>query len=167
MLNSITCDTELSEIISLNDISGYLEELEDISNNYTKKITETIVEEQSHSGLSVEAFSIDGKSYLKEDSNQLLENNSLGKETGILTEKIQEELQIQRTKEIQKLKEKVSEKLTQLNQEYNNILRIIDRLDNNNPDNVPIIQGYIEQADNLKKEIAKYSQKLQVVEGMR
>ncbi len=166
MLNSITCDTDPSEILSMADISSYLTEMDDSCKEYKSKIQNTIIEEQTSLGLSTKAYSIDNHSSLQEKSNQLLDNILLEKQWDSLKEEINEKLTEQRTKEIDKLHQKIVEKLDDLKEQYQKVYDSIIRI-KLNTNNQTDLEPLLSQKDSLEEEIKKYEQKKNTVEGMK
>ena len=164
MLNSITCDTDPSEIISELNISAYLESLEEVVSNYDTKIKNTIIEEQTSSGLSTKAYAIDNHSTLQDKSNQLLDNNKISSNCESLKANITQSLTEQRVKEINKLIEKIEEKIKELEQQYQEISETIMKMikDVTQPDT----SEYVKQQANIETEIELYKQKLETVKGM-
>lgn len=164
MLNSITCDTDPSEIISQADISAYLESLEDVVSNYDSKIKNTIIEEQTSSGLSTKAYAIDNHSILQDKSDQLLDNNKASSKYESLKGEINQKLTDQRVKEINKLMKKIVEKINELETEHQKICITIMNMiqDISHPD----VSSYVQQRTNIEAEIERYKRKLETVKGM-
>ena len=58
MIGSITCDTPISEIISEDDVSGYLNSIESSIEEYISSLESTIHHEQTSGGISNKGFAI-------------------------------------------------------------------------------------------------------------
>lgn len=116
-LNSITCDTEIDSLIKENDVSGYLNELDDLVTTYVESYINTVGDEINNGGLSLNAYNLGDSSPLIESANSFMGNINLGSEFVAFKANVLSQLQDQRTKEINMLMTKVSEKITQLEQE--------------------------------------------------
>lgn len=161
MLNSITCDTDPSEIIKDSDISSVLEELEDIADNYQTNVERVITEEQSGSGLSRNAFYISNDALLYDDANQVISDMKVKSASAVLIGEIKDALNTQRMAEINKLLEKIDEKIQELKAELDSIPGggIIGLFTPNSENNV--------RRREIETTIKFYKNKRSQVEGMK
>ena len=135
MLDSITCDTPISSLISISKVNPILKELENISESYEDRITSVIHSEEANGGLSGEAITattsnggndailtVAADEYLKESVKLVEAVNEIKDATLVF-------LRHQRKMEINKLIEKIQEKLDELSSRKYDLLGTLGGLD--------------------------------------
>lgn len=168
MLNSITCDTSIDELIKESDISGYLDSISESVTDYTSKITKSMESEMSDGGLSLSAYNMGESSPILEACDSFLGSIDLEDVFSNFRDQALELLNEQRTKEIAKLKEKVTEKISELKEEiatleahlislYSGVISALQSQNISNTEN---------SLKSKKEELKKYEEKLQTLEGM-
>lgn len=167
MLGSITCDTPISDIISMSDISGDLEAVDSSLKSFEKEVSTTITEEQTGGGLSATAFTLDDKPVLVEKSNKVIDQMEASNIWSGIRSQIVCNLETQRKAEIKRLKEKVIEKIHELETEINKIRDYLAKAANaKEGDSFPDVGRCQERLPVAEAELEKYKEKEITLEGM-
>ena len=77
MRSAITCDTDISSIISRDDIIPFLDEIEEESFVYKGKMDKSLVVEMNGGGLSREGLTINDTSPLEDRAREILDRDNL------------------------------------------------------------------------------------------
>lgn len=166
MLNQITCDTHISELLDINDVETKLDTCKNIITTYLKFLEEPITIELNKGGLSKEAFFIDDNPLLNYEGLDLLEElTDLETEYATYINTVLSQAEEQRRKEIAKLKEKVQEKINSIKSEIRSVYSIIMELKSfSNPE---ATQSYQNKLNNLNNSLDYYSKKYEELNGLK
>ena len=161
MRSAITCDTDISTIISRDDIIPFLNEIEKESFAYKGKMDKSLVVEMDGGGLSREGLNINDTSPLEDRAREILDRDNLSSALFNFRDYVLELCDSQRSLELSTLDTKLSEKLKDLTAEYNSIKReyVYWASGEKNRD----IANRLGEVEN---EISLYNEKKKVVEGL-
>jgi len=115
---TITCDTPIDALISLDDISPVLSSVENEIYSYVSTITRTIEQEQAGGGLSTDAYYVNDSADLNNMGNDLISGMTFSSTFSSNKDQIISALERQRKKELQTLLDAVTEKMIHLKAEY-------------------------------------------------
>lgn len=167
MLDSITCDTPISDIIKMADISGDLDSIDEAIESFEKEVTSTITAEQNGGGLSASAFTLNDSPELVNRSNKVVDQMEASKSWKGIRSKIVSDLETQRKAEIARLREKVEEKVEELETEKRNIQDYLDKAASpKKGESYPKVGEYQARLPVLNEELKKYRDKQLIVERM-
>lgn len=170
MLDSITCDTPISSLISISKVNPILKELENISESYEDRITSVIHSEEANGGLSGEAITattgnggndailtVAADEYLKESVKLVEAVNEIKDATLVF-------LKHQRRLEINKLKEKIQEKIDELSNKKASLASTLSSLD---PEKDASYYRVKHRINMIEIDIEKYKTRKSMVEGLK
>ena len=161
MRSAITCDTDISSIISRDDIIPFLDEIEEESFVYKGKMDKSLVVEMDGGGLSREGLTINDTSPLEDRAREILDRDNLSSALFNFRDYVLELCDSQRSLELSTLDTKLSEKLKDLTAEYNSIKSeyVYWASDEKNRD-------IANRLGEVEDEISFYTEKQNVVEGL-
>ncbi len=164
MALNITCDTDVNEIISVDDINPFLNSMETDLSNYKESITKNLTIEVESGGLSISGLNINDEPLLEEATNEVIGNITCDADFFAFKENVIIICNNQRKKELVELSSKISEKIADLRNEY---LQNIMQYNSLGIDATPQqIQNYFNIKTDLETKISFYEQKKATVEGM-
>ena len=131
MSSFINCDTDISELISSDDVESFLTEIESSVSAYRDSTIRTIQEETTSGGLSSAAFVIDDKPLLADKAEEIIGVTDVESACESFKAEVMDILNTQRKKEISILYEKVSEKIKELERQKYSIISTMNSLGTN------------------------------------
>ena len=165
MLDSITCDTDISELLKEEDINSYVDTIKDAVKKYMNKINDFFDEELSKSGdLGISAFNIDDNSPIIDSAISFLNRIDIKNVFNNFESTVTELLEEQRRKEINKLIKELNDKIEELDSEIasrKSSLNLLDFFLYNKKFN-----SLTSEINDLEAEKKKYESKLDEVEGL-
>ncbi len=122
MLGQITCDTEIGDILSVQEVEQYLENIKVKINYYCDELSTMIKNEAQSGGLSYDAFYIDKRPLLNEEAGKILSmSEAVLEEFKSYKSKVLEKARTQRREELSKLKQEISKKLSSLRSQISSL----------------------------------------------
>lgn len=115
---TITCDTDIGSIISLDDVEPICSSLFQDLDYYVTTINNTIEREESTGGLSTDSYYVDDSPELNLHANTLVSNIQLLSSFESCKEVIEAKVLEQRAKELKELADAIVLKLDALEDEY-------------------------------------------------
>lgn len=170
MLDKITCDTPISSLISEAKVNPMLNELESIAESYEDKITSVIHAEEANGGLSGEAITATtsnggNDAVLTVAADEYLETDvKLVDAVAKVKDDVLEFLNQQRISEINKLKEKIQEKIDELSNKKASLYSTLSGLD---PEKDASYYSVKHRIDMIDIDIEKYETRKSMVEGLK
>ena len=165
MLDSITCDTDVSELLKEEDINSYVDTIKDAVKKYINKINDFFDEELSKSGdLGISSFNIDDNSPIIDSAISFLNRIDIKKVFDNFESAVTELLEEQRRKEINKLIKELNDKIEEPDSEIasrKSSLNLLDFFLDNKKFN-----SLTSEINDLEAEKKRYESKLDEVEGL-
>ncbi len=165
MLDSITCDTDISELLKEEDINSYVDTIKDAVKKYMNKINDFFDEELSKSGdLGISAFNIDDNSPIIDSAISFLNRIDIKNVFNNFESTVTELLEEQRRKEINKLIKELNDKIEEPDSEIasrKSSLNLLDFFLDNKKFN-----SLTSEINDLEAEKKRYESKLDEVEGL-
>lgn len=159
MLSSITCDTPIDSLIKEDDVSGIISNLSGVIDTYINNINSSFSSEMT-SGFSVKAYYANNEPTINKKALEVLDNIKIDTAFNTWKSDILDALDVQRKKELNKLKDKINEKIEDLDHDLNSV---ISRINSAGPtDNVSSL--YSRKSD-IEADLKKYKNKLRKVEA--
>lgn len=160
MLNSITCDTPIESLIKESDVSGIINSLGEVVDTYINNIKNSFNSEMTSGGFSTKSYYVNSDATINRKSGEVLNNINIDSQFSKWKNDILNALDVQRKKELNKLKTEIENKIEELESELKSV---VSSINNAGPkDNVSSL--YTKKA-NLEADIKKYSNKLSQVIG--
>jgi len=164
MSSFINCDTDISELISSDDVEGFLTEIESSVSTYRDSTFRTIQEEETTGGLSSAAFVIDDKPLLADKADSIIGVTDVESACESFKTEVMDILKTQREKELSILYEKISAKVDELERKKYSIISAMNNLGTNaTPTD---IENYSNSLSQVNKECDYYKNKLTLVGGL-
>lgn len=165
MLNEITCDTEIGSLLKVSDVTDLVDSIQTTIENYHSTIDDELEWQLTSGGLSEEALCIDSE-YPLNISGQATRSNlsEITSSFSTYKEQIVSRAEEQRKAEIERLKQKVSEKISQLSTEifsHQLLLRSSSVFNNN-----VLVSNHTNIIRDLEEKKEYYSNKLKQIEGL-
>ncbi len=160
MLKQITCDTGISEILSEEDIAAAVAGVESAANEYVTSV-QNMIHQEENAGLSSNAFLINKKPLLNGRANTFLSNIEILSSVDSWKAELSSSLAVQRTKELKKLANEVSNKIQDLSTEYHRLSSAYDSMIDEN-DKAHLAS----RMSSCKDSLTKYQKKLKTVKGL-
>ena len=120
MLGQITCDTPISSILSEDDISSVLANVETVMTDYITSVND-LVHQEENVGLSLKAFLVGDKPLLNGRANTFLSNIKLLATFASWKSELMSSLSAQRLKELQKLASEIEKEIEDLKAKFNQL----------------------------------------------
>jgi len=111
---TITCDTPISSIISIDDVEPIISYVKEDVESYSSLIKTIIESEESDGGLSSTAYYIDDRAELNIMANDFLNNLKIISSFDKCSEDIINAVNIQRKNELSLLKNKIIDRLKEI-----------------------------------------------------
>ena len=118
---TITCDTPISSIISVEDVEPIISSVGEEVDNYSSIIKEVIQAEESSGGLSSQAYYVDDVPELNNQANNFLSSFKINSSFETCKAEIIASVNAQRKKELGLLKNEVSKKIIELRDQINSL----------------------------------------------
>ena len=180
MVNSITCDTSFDSLIQKAEVNVYLNEIQNCIKEYMKRVNNVIEEEKADGGLSANSVSLSGSSISAADgallataADKFLADMKIEKVFNDYRAAVDEAYKTQKNRELNKLIEKIDEKLVKLKSEYKSANSDINYYSNKMDKGLDVNDNYISlyneacaRAKYLSYQIKKYEDKKQTAEGL-
>ena len=163
---NITCDTDIGEIISVDDVESYLAAMESDISSYKNSVSNNLKLEVESGGLSTLGLNIDDQPILEEAASDVVSNITCDTDFSSFKEEVITLCDNQRQKELSILRGKIDEKINSLSLDYNNCSSEYSTMILTSGVTSQQINSYITAMNRISKEIEFYKNKRSIVEGM-